>query len=174
MSAIAVTEVSDTNFASASASGFVVVDFWAPWCGPCKAIAADFAALAEKFAGKAKFLKVNIDDAPMIASTFQIMSVPTFVLLRAQAVVGRVEGPSAADVTRRVEELAAAAPSAAAPAAAAAAAAAVPVHDSAAIFHHDMPALPPTTCTYLLPYVSNLGRRRRRVIHKHTLLSVFV
>lgn len=70
----------------------VVVDFYAPWCGPCKMLAPLLDHLAEEFRGRIKFAKVNVDDAPELASRYQITGVPTLTLFRggerADALVG--------------------------------------------------------------------------------------
>jgi thioredoxin 1 len=60
----------------------VVVDFYAPWCGPCKMLAPLLEQLAGEFQGRIKFTKANVDDTPELAATFQITGVPTLVLFR--------------------------------------------------------------------------------------------
>lgn len=60
----------------------VLLDFWATWCGPCKMVAPVVAQLAEKYEGKLKVGKVNVDDEGELAAQFGIMSIPTLVLFR--------------------------------------------------------------------------------------------
>ncbi len=60
----------------------VVVDFWAPWCGPCRAMAPAFEQAAQKLATSARFAKVNTDEAQQVAGRFAIRSIPTLLLFR--------------------------------------------------------------------------------------------
>lgn len=60
----------------------ILVDFWAPWCGPCHAAAPEISELAREMAGKALVLKVNTEDHPDLAAQFRIQAIPTFVVLR--------------------------------------------------------------------------------------------
>jgi len=77
-----VKELKTADFAAETASGLVVVDFWAPWCQPCRMMAPIFASVAEKLAGKAKFAKVNIDESPDVAAKFGVRSIPTLLVLK--------------------------------------------------------------------------------------------
>jgi thioredoxin 2 len=70
----------------------VVVDFWAPWCGPCRQMAPQFAQAAGSLKGKALLVKVNSDDNPRVASRFGIRSIPTLVKLDHGREVARVAG----------------------------------------------------------------------------------
>ena len=54
----------------------VVVDFWAPWCGPCRMVGPEIDKLAERYAGKVKFVKVNVDESQELAVRFGVMSIP--------------------------------------------------------------------------------------------------
>ena len=58
----------------------VLADFWAPWCGPCKALTPTIHKLAEELEGKVKVVKVNIDESPEIAGKYSIMSIPTLLI----------------------------------------------------------------------------------------------
>lgn len=70
----------------------VMVDFYADWCGPCKAMAPMVAQLAEEFAGKIKIGKLNAEDNPETAEKFGVMSIPTFVFLKNGETVEVVTG----------------------------------------------------------------------------------
>lgn len=70
----------------------VLVDFYAPWCGPCKMLHPVLDSLAAEFAGRVKVLKVNVDEAPALAAQFDIAAVPTLLLFRDGEAVDLVEG----------------------------------------------------------------------------------
>ncbi len=78
-----IENLTDETFDSAVAeSGVVVVDFSAAWCGPCRALAPHFDALAEEYAGKAKFYKVDIDECGDAAAKSGVMSVPSIFFFK--------------------------------------------------------------------------------------------
>jgi thioredoxin 1 len=77
-----VQHITDDQFQSTVAQGVTLVDFWAPWCGPCKAIAPLLDEIAGELQGKAKIVKINVDDNPTVAGQFGITSIPTLLLFK--------------------------------------------------------------------------------------------
>ena len=77
----------------------VLVDFWAPWCGPCRAVAPILEQLAAKYDGKVKIGKLNVDEEPALASKFRVMSIPTLILFKGGNIVKQMIG------LRSVQEL---------------------------------------------------------------------
>jgi thioredoxin 2 len=70
----------------------VVVDFWAPWCGPCKMMAPEFQKAAKNFALKALFAKVNTQEEQALAQRFDVRSIPTLIVFREGEVIYRMSG----------------------------------------------------------------------------------
>lgn len=89
-----VLELNDGNF-DAVVSGSelpVLVDFWAPWCGPCRQMAPQFALAAQQLKGQVLLVKVNSDESPNLSSRFAIRSIPTLIQLQAGREVQRMSG----------------------------------------------------------------------------------
>ena len=83
----------DATFdAEAKASTAVLVDLWAPWCGPCKFVGPILEQIAQEYAGRIKVVKVNVDENRDLQQRFQAMSSPTMVVLRDGRVVDRIVG----------------------------------------------------------------------------------
>lgn len=70
----------------------LIVDFWAPWCGPCRIVSPVITELSQELAGKAVFGKLNVDENPMIASTFSIQSIPTIAIFKNGKAVDGIVG----------------------------------------------------------------------------------
>ena len=77
-----IIDLNANNFADEIKSGLTLVDFWAPWCGPCRMIAPVFEELSEEYAGRIKFVKVNVDEVPESVAAYGIMSIATLMLFK--------------------------------------------------------------------------------------------
>ena len=89
-----ILELNDDNFNSEviDAGTLVLVDFWAPWCGPCRMIAPTVEEIASEYAGKIAVGKVNTDESPQISVKHGISSIPTLMLFKGGEVVDKVVG----------------------------------------------------------------------------------
>ncbi len=86
--------VNDANFESEVIQSDlpVLVDFWAPWCGPCRMVAPTVEALAEKYAGRLKVGKLNVDESPVTAGRYGIRGIPTLMVFKGGEMVDQVVG----------------------------------------------------------------------------------
>ncbi len=93
MSSQHVLQLTDASFQqTVASSSLLLVDFWAPWCGPCKMIGPVIEEIAEELAGKVTVAKVNVDDCPAIAAEHRISAIPTIMIFRNGELVDRTTG----------------------------------------------------------------------------------
>lgn len=87
-----VQSLNDSNFVEKTNEGVVLVDFWAPWCGPCRMQGPVIDALDEELGDKVTFAKVDVDENPNTARQFGVMSIPTLIVKKDGEVVNKVIG----------------------------------------------------------------------------------
>ncbi|MEJ8618200.1 thioredoxin [Helicobacter pylori] len=85
-------ELTEENFESTIKKGVALVDFWAPWCGPCKMLSPVIDELASEYEGKAKVCKVNTDEQEELSAKFGIRSIPTLLFTKDGEVVNQLVG----------------------------------------------------------------------------------
>ncbi|WP_261303663.1 thioredoxin [Paenibacillus andongensis] len=89
---MSVKQISDATFNNEIEAGIVLVDFWAPWCGPCKIIAPILDELSAEIGDAAKIVKINVDDNPESASKYNVMSIPTLLVFKDGQLVDQLVG----------------------------------------------------------------------------------
>lgn len=89
---MAIVEVTDQNFSDEVKSGTVLVDFWAPWCGPCKMIAPVLEELDNEIGDQLKIAKLNVDNNPEAAGRLGVMSIPTLMVFKDGEMVSKMVG----------------------------------------------------------------------------------
>ncbi len=107
-----IADADDTTFAEIAEAAKipVIVDLWAPWCGPCRMVSPALEQLARDLAGQVKLVKVNVDDSPRIAQRFEAQAIPTLLMLRGGRVIGRQVGAAAPPALRSWADSALASP----------------------------------------------------------------
>ena len=104
----ATLQLTERNFSEiVAATPLLLVDFWAPWCGPCRAVAPALEEIARAEAGRVVVAKVNVDEEPTLAQRYQVQAIPTLMFFKDGQVVDTLVGaPPKADLARRVAALA--------------------------------------------------------------------
>lgn len=89
---MATVKVTDQTFKEQTSKGLVLVDFWAPWCGPCKMIGPVLEELSDEMADKVTITKLNVDENQQTAGQYGVMSIPTLLFFKDGEVVDQVVG----------------------------------------------------------------------------------
>ncbi|HWS85412.1 MAG TPA: thioredoxin [Pyrinomonadaceae bacterium] len=99
-----VSDVNDSNFESAvlNSDKPVLVDFWAPWCAPCRMLAPTVEAVAQNFQGSASVVKLNVDDNPAVSQRYGIKGIPTLILFKNGKEEERVVGATSKEAISRM------------------------------------------------------------------------
>jgi len=102
-----VRELTDATFESDVVKGDLptLVDFWAPWCGPCRMVAPIVSELSEEYSGRVSFFKMNTDENPQVPSKFGIRSIPTLLIFKGGELKGTIVGyRPKSDLKKRIDE----------------------------------------------------------------------
>ena len=100
-----VLHITDAEFQGTVAQGVTLVDFWAPWCGPCRMIAPILDELAGELKDRARIVKINVDENPVVAGQFGVMSIPTLLLFKdGQKVDQKVGGQAKPQLKAFIEQ----------------------------------------------------------------------
>jgi thioredoxin 1 len=94
MSSANIKHISDSNFEGEvlKSPTPVLIDFWAPWCGPCKAIAPVLEELADEYAGKLKIVKINVDENPQTPARYGVRGIPNLLIIKGGEVKDQIVG----------------------------------------------------------------------------------
>jgi len=87
-----IKKISEDHFESTIQKGVTLVDFYADWCGPCRVLTPHLETVAKELAGEVSFVKLDVDQAQKVASTYQVTSVPTLILFKDGKEKGRIVG----------------------------------------------------------------------------------
>lgn len=87
-----VLELNESNFSNEINDGIVIVDFWAPWCGPCRKLGPVLEEVAKELEGRVKVCKLNTDDSPKLAQDFSISAIPSVILFKDGEPIERMVG----------------------------------------------------------------------------------
>jgi thioredoxin 1 len=100
-----IQHLTDKTFAATVSKGLCIVDFWAPWCAPCRELAPITEALAAEFQGRVTFAKLNVDDFTTLSEQYDILSMPTLVFFKDGKPLERIVGTLPIDQLRaRVQQ----------------------------------------------------------------------
>lgn len=106
MASANIIDLDNTSFANeiSGDSGVVVVDFWAPWCMPCRMLAPTIESVAQKLSGKAKVCKVNVDNNHELSGRYGVQSIPTLIIFKSGQEEDRITGAvGESEILKRIE-----------------------------------------------------------------------